>query len=276
LNRRGRFFLLALAAPLGVAGCLTSTQATRLQTDLEEVKKRLFEVQQTAAGNRSRLDEIATRVTGEAPGGPPGQNDMRATLQAVLDQNRALSEQMEDIKARLAALSHDVQGMQGRAASSPPAPSRPSFGGPSSGGTAAGGPAPSPPAGQAATDPAFASAYADYTKGNYELALMGFSDFLKARPDSALASDAQYWIGECLYSQGKFKEAVDAFDQVPSRYPGAQRVPAALLKKGLSQIQTGQTTQGVSTLQKLIETQPQSEEARLASERLQQMGLRSR
>jgi TolA-binding protein len=53
-------------------------------------------------------------------------------------------------------------------------------------------------------------------------------------------------------------------------------MPASLLKKGLAQIQAGQTTQGVSTLQKLIETQPQSEEARLAAERLQQMGLRSR
>lgn len=265
MSRRIPAFLLALAAPIGVAGCLTSTQATRLQTDLDAVKKQLFEIQQTAAGNKSRLDEIGSRVTGESPGAPPGQKDLRATLQAVLDQNRALGEQMEEIKARLAALSHDVQGLQGRA-TAPSASARPA--------AAASAPPPSP--GSAASDPAFGAAYADYTKGNYELALMGFSDFLKARPDSSLASDAQYWIGECLYSQGKFKEAAEAFDQVPSKYPGAARVPAAMLKKGLSQIQTGQTTQGVSTLQKLIDTQPQSEEARLAAERLQQMGLRSR
>jgi tol-pal system protein YbgF len=264
LKLRSTILSLALAAPVGAAGCLTSTQATRLQTDLEEVKKQLFQVQQTAAGNRTRLDEIATRVTGQDPSGSPGQNDLRSTLQAVLDQNRALGEQMEDIKARLASLSHDVQSLQGRPASPAAGSQRP-------GGTQA--PA-SPAAGT--NDPAFGAAYADYTKGNYELAVMGFTDFLKAHPGSAQAPDAQYWIGECLYSQGKFREAVEAFDQVGSKYPGAARVPAAMLKKGLAQIQAGQTTQGVSTLQKLIETHPQSEEARLAAERLQQMGLRSR
>jgi tol-pal system protein YbgF len=170
---------------------------------------------------------------------------------------------MEEIKARLASLSHEVQTSQARPASSP------------SGGSSRPAAAVTPQ-GAAAADPAFGAAYADYTKGNYELAMMGFSDFLKTRPDSPQAADAQYWIGECLYSQGKFKEAVEAFEQVGTRYPGAARMPASLLKKGLAQIQAGQTTQGVSTLQKLIETQPQSEEARLAAERLQQMGLRSR
>lgn len=262
MSRRFISIVLALAAPIGAAGCLTSTQATRLQTDLEEVKKRIFEVQQTASGNRTRLDEIASRA-GQDTSGPPGQNDVRASLQALMDQNRALGEQMEEVKARLASLTHEVQSLQGR-----PAPP------PAGGGRL--GAVPSTPSGAQGTDPAFGAAYADYTKGNYELATMGFQEFLRNKPDSPQTPDAQYWIGECLYSQGKFKEAVDAFDQVASRFPQAPRVPAALLKKGFAQIQTGQTTQGVSTLQKLMETQPQSEEARLAAERLQQMGLRSR
>ncbi|MGH9867517.1 MAG: tol-pal system protein YbgF [Candidatus Polarisedimenticolia bacterium] len=255
--------LLVLSA--AGTGCLTSTQATRLQTDLEEVKKQLFQIQQTSAGNRSKLDELGSQVTGQSPAGPPGQNDLKASLQALLDQNRAMAEQIEDLKARVSALSHQIQTMGGVKGTQGSAPAtRP-----------AAGNAPAA-TGSGSADPAFNAAYADYAKGNYELAVMGFSDFLKSRSDAPLASDAQYWIGECLYSQGKFKEAVEAFDLVASRYPGATRVPAALLKKGLSQIQTGQSSQGVTTLQTLIETQPQTEEARLAAERLQQMGLRSR
>lgn len=265
LSTRHALSLLGVAS---LTGCLTSTQATRIQTDLEEVKKQLFQVQQTAAGNRTKLDEIAAQSGGQGAGSP-GQNDLKATLQALLDQNRALAGQIEEIKARLGSLSHDVQqGQQAqpsRGAGAAAAPARPVVPPPGASSPAVGG-----------GDPAFNAAYADYAKGNYELAVMAFGDYVKARPDSSLASDAQYWIGECLYSQGKFKEAIEAFDLVAGRYPQAARVPAALLKKGLSQIQAGQSTQGVETLQRLIDSNPQSEEARLAAERLQQMGLRTR
>ncbi|HKY34224.1 MAG TPA: tol-pal system protein YbgF [Candidatus Polarisedimenticolia bacterium] len=247
------FALPVLAVMASAPACLTSTQATRLQTDLEEVKKQLFQIQQETAGTRSRIEEIDRKLgQGGAPAGP-AQADLKATVQSLLDQNRVVSEQLKEIRSWMAGMSQT---------------GRPAQGGPA--GTAAAVPRP------AGGDPGFASAYADYTKGNYELAMMGFSDFLKAHPDSPQAPEAQYWIGECLYSQGKFKEAAEAFDRCLSRYPGAQRVAPALLKKGYAQLEAGQTTQAVSTLQRLIESHPQSDEARLASERLQQLGLRSR
>src|SRR5262245_38275121 len=105
---------------------------------------------------------------------------MRSSVQALLDQNKALSDQMEEIKARLASLTHEIQSMQGRpAAGASGARPAPATGG---GTTANAG---------ASGDPAFSAAYADYTKGNYELALIGFTDYLKAHTDSPLASNAQ-------------------------------------------------------------------------------------
>ena len=44
-------------------------------------------------------------------------------------------------------------------------------------------------------------AYKDYIKGDYSLAIMGFRELLKRYQNDPLASEAQYWIGECYYSQ---------------------------------------------------------------------------
>jgi tol-pal system protein YbgF len=140
-----------------------------------------------------------------------------------------------------------------------------------------GGPG-SPPAMAGADDPeteSFNAAYSDYSKGNYELAVMGFSDFLKTHASHPLASDAQYWIGECYFSQGKYKEASEAFDKTTKSWPTCEKAAPALLKKGLAQMELGQTSRAVPTFQKVVSEHPDSEEARIAAARLQQLGLRS-
>lgn len=125
----------------------------------------------------------------------------------------------------------------------------------------------------AAQESAFRAAYSDYTRGSYESALMGFQEFLKSYPDSPLAEGAQYYVGDCLFSQQKYQEASDAFTKVIENYPESDKAPSAHLKKGLSLLALKQTARGVIQLQHVIETYPRSEEARLARERLRQLGL---
>lgn len=125
----------------------------------------------------------------------------------------------------------------------------------------------------AAEQMAFREAYADYTRGSYESALMGFQEFLKNYPGSPLAEGAQYYAGDCLFSQQRYDEAASAFTQVIERYPASDKAPAAHLKKGLSLLAMKQTARGVIQLQHVIETYPRSDEARLARERLRQLGL---
>ncbi len=245
------------AALLLTAGCLTSTQATRLQTDLDQVKQQLFQIQQDSTATRSRLDEIDHK-TGPGAADPSGaQAELQATMQTLLDRIQALQADVDEIRASLARTPTPGSSLPGGAGTAPPA------------GSTAGG-APSSPGAQT-----FNAAYADYSKGNYELSTMGFEEFLRTYPSSPLAGDAQYWIGECLYSQGKFSEAVEAFDKAVTLYPDSDRTPAALLKKGYALIEAGQTSRAVTTLQQLIQTHPDSEEARLAEERLKSLGLRA-
>ncbi len=125
----------------------------------------------------------------------------------------------------------------------------------------------------AGQEAAFRTAYADYTKGSYESALIGFQEFLKRHPGSPLAEGAHYYAGDCLFSQQKYEEASEAFTVVIEKYPSSDRAPAAHLKKGLALLALKQTARGVIQLQHVIETYPRSEEAKVARERLRQLGL---
>ncbi len=116
---------------------------------------------------------------------------------------------------------------------------------------------------------AYREAYLDVNAGNYELALMGFGEFLKNFPESELADNAQYWIGECYYATERYDEAFAAFRGVLENYPEGDKVPSALLKAAYCSLALGREEEGVGFLNELISRFPLSEEAQLAEERLE-------
>ncbi len=254
----------AVAAALGavvltaLTGCLTSTQATRLQKDLDDVKKHIFELRQESSATRSRIEAIA--ASAPSPQAAADQAGMREDVRSLVDQARALSQRLEQIDGRITALMQQVASIR-------------AGDGRSSKGSGASVPSAGSPPSPAEQD--LKTAYADYSKGNYDLALMGFTGFLEAHRGQPAAQEAQYWIGECLYSQRRYPEAAEAFGKAAADWPSGGRTPAALLKQGLAQIEAGQASQGILTLQRLIGAHPQADEAGVAAERLRQLGLRS-
>lgn len=115
------------------------------------------------------------------------------------------------------------------------------------------------------------SAYRDFVKGQYALAQQGFVQYLQMFPESDLADNAQYWIGECNYSQKKYAEAIQAFQTVITKYPEGEKVPAAMLKMSYAQIASGKTAAAKENLAALIKRFPQANEANLARTRLQEL-----
>jgi len=98
-------------------------------------------------------------------------------------------------------------------------------------------------------------------QGQYTQAQVAFADFIVQFPESDLADNAQYWIGECFYSEKNFKDARDAFKAVSDHFPFGNKVPDALYKQGLCERQLGQEDQAKATLKKLAEEFPGSEAA---------------
>jgi len=125
------------------------------------------------------------------------------------------------------------------------------------------------------TDPVqvFSAAYGDYLRGNYQLAIEQFRQFLTRFPQSEQADDAQYWIGEAFFSQGLYDQALAELDLLLTTYPQGDKVPAARLKKGLALLALNQTENGIKELRQLFNEYPESAEAAAAKQRLEQLGV---
>ena len=114
-------------------------------------------------------------------------------------------------------------------------------------------------------------AYNDYLKGNYDLAIESFKLYRAQFPGSPLADNALYWIGECRYSQRKFEEAVDAFDELILTYPQGDKAAAAHLKKGLSFVELGKKPEALAALKILVAKYPLEEESKIAQEKIREL-----
>ena len=79
--------------------------------------------------------------------------------------------------------------------------------------------APAGPAGGLSPQRMFDTAQADYAAGQWPLAISGFEQFIRSFPTSDKADDAQFYIGESYQLDGKFKEAVGAYEKVIADYP---------------------------------------------------------
>lgn len=117
----------------------------------------------------------------------------------------------------------------------------------------------------------FAAAYSDYSRGNYDLALSEFRQYVETYPSSELADNAQYWIGEILYAQKKYDAAITELDRVAAISPKGDKVTVALYKKALVLIEMGKKEDGLAQLVAIIKNYPKSVEAGLATQQLQRL-----
>lgn len=118
---------------------------------------------------------------------------------------------------------------------------------------------------------AFNVAYNDYLKGNFQLAVSSFDLYRQQFPDSPLADDALYWIGEAFFSQKRYVEAVDAFDNLLLTYPRSDKAAAGLLKKGLALTELGKKDQALAVFKLLAAKYPLEAEARIAAEKIKEL-----
>jgi tol-pal system protein YbgF len=115
------------------------------------------------------------------------------------------------------------------------------------------------------------TAYSDYLKKNYDLAIKGFKEFISLFPQNGLADNSLYWIGECYYAQRMFQDAVSTFGELIDTYNDGDKIPAATLKKGFALIEMGSGSEGMDVLKGLISRFPLSEEASLAQQKIKEI-----
>ncbi len=119
-----------------------------------------------------------------------------------------------------------------------------------------------------ANDAVYRDAHQKLKNGQVQEALKDFSRFLVQYPNSPLAGNAQYWMGECYYVTRQFNSAIGEFERVLKLYSDSEKVPAALLKIGYSQLELKDTPKAKGTFRQLVRLYPRSPEAAKAYARL--------
>ena len=209
--------------------------------------------------------------------------ELQHQLQQLDDKNKA---QYLDLDSRIGRL----QGGQGAGAPAAAASAQGGGGGDASGATkspapAAGSPSSSasaPASGASAPAPAGADEQAAYDAafqalrgGDYANASRGFRDFIQQHPDSSLAPNAWYWLGESYYVTTNYAVALEAFQRLLSNFPQSDKAPDALLKVGYTQYELKQVDKAQATLQDVVRKYPGTKAASLAQERLNRIQLQS-
>ena len=202
--------------------------------------------------------------------------DDKVQMDAISGDIRIVREKVDETNVRLSALSQEMESL--RAAIPEPAPAAPTTDPTTPGAAAAPTAAAVPPPANPGISPQrlFSTARADYTSGQYGLAVQGFESYLKYFPKGVDAPEAQLTIGESYRLDGKDADAVTAYDRVISNYPGSAAVPQAYYKRGLSLEKLGEIDRAKQSHEAVLKQFPDSPEASLARQALDRLNRPAR
>ena len=267
--------LFALCASQSAAAADTKSQLIQIQTQLQLMQDNMARMQQSFDERMGVMKDLLTQqidnvnkmgTTVQNLQKTLGQqgNDAGTKVDQISGQVQALHDAVDELKARLAKVSKQLDDMQTaqQNISSPP------IGQPGGvpGGTANNVPQAPPP------DQLYNDGLRDYNANKNDLASQEFTQYLQVYGNTDLAGNAQFYLGEIAYRQGNFSGAVQAYNKVLDQYPGGNKTAAAQLKKAYALLELGQRDAGVQELRSLISRYPKSPEALQARDRLTKLG----
>ncbi len=97
-----------------------------------------------------------------------------------------------------------------------------------------------------------------YFDNKYEVSAEKFHFLVSSGLDHPLIDNAQYWLGECYYSLGKFLRAIEEFKKVNGLGDG-NKEDAALFKIGMSYLQLGNKEKAISIFKEMEKLFPDSQ-----------------
>jgi tol-pal system protein YbgF len=214
--------LVALFAGASSWGCVTVAEHRKLE-------RRVIDLQRSQGSNqpRQQLADLATEI-----------DDLQGQL-------RALSGQLEEVQQTAREGLEEAKKARREAAAA--AVATPGGGGaarsPGQGGSnsAIAGAVSNAEADAELSDElkAYQAGLASWRGKDYPACIDRFRGFLQTYASSSRADDAAFWIADCHYKQGEFKNAVLRFDDVVRNYPTGNRAPDALYRQGESLLKLG-------------------------------------
>ncbi len=264
--------VLLIAAPPAAAADKAHQQ---LMAEIRMLQEQQQQLQQLIGGLTDALKTVTTKLDDQSNAGRKGFADQKLLIDNVVEGVRVLREKSDDTNVRLSTVSQELDAVR-QAVASMPAPSTaaaPTVNPGTTGEqpTVVNTPAISPPPGPApliSPQKMFDNAYADYTGGQYELAIVGFNTYIASFPKSDKVDDAQLNIGNALYAAGKYRDAIESFQKVITNYSTSDSVPLAYYKMGLTYTELRQYDLARKAFETVVQKYPAVPEAILAKQRL--------
>lgn len=124
-----------------------------------------------------------------------------------------------------------------------------------------------------ANDPAresqdYETALNQFKAGKYKDAAGSFAGFVQRYPDSSLAPNAQYWLGNAWYAQRDCKRAIEAQSVVTTKYADSPKAPDAWLAIATCQQEMGNASGAKRSLESVLAKYPIAPAAETARQRL--------
>jgi len=272
LHRISALFAALLILSLGVAPAWgVSKDMVQLQTQVQQLQEQMTAMQRSFDERMGVMKNLVEQDTDAVNKVANALNALQTTLQKqqneggsktdqLSGQIQALNDTMDEIKVRLAKVTKQLEDMQA---------AQQSLGAQQAQQQAqqqALANAPPP-------DVLYNNALRDYNGGKNDLALQECSDYIKYYPNTDLAGNCYFYLGEIQFRQGNYQQAAQNYDQVLQNFPSGNKAASAQLKKGFALVELGKQDEGVSELRKLIQRYPHSPEALQARERLRKLGV---
>jgi tol-pal system protein YbgF len=247
--------MAALAAAACVlAGCMsTPPEEDPVQVKLNDLDVRLTRIERVMQ-NQSLL-ELSNQLEALRADVRGMHNDVDQLNNGMESLRRQQRDMYADLDQRMKAL--EVRGGSG-------------------GGAPVAGASPAAPAASSGSQPptdtsVYQTAFGLLKDSQYDRAIQAFQQFLFNYPNSSLADNAQYWLGEAYYVNKSFSEAQSAFQKVIDKYPQSRKIPDALLKIGYCRYEMKLWDPAKAALQQVVSQYPDAPAAKLAKERLDKM-----
>src|SRR5262249_2185610 len=199
----------------------------QLMADLRILQEQSQLLQNMIGTLNEAIKAVNTRLDQQAETTRKAFADQKLVIDNLQNDVRVIREKLDDNNVRIGSLTQEVdslrqsmQQMSARPNLSPePDADR---------GTAAPAPGlPPPPPVGVSPQKLFDTAQADYFSGQYDLAILGWTDYIKTFPKSPLADDAQVNICAAYVQDAKYDKAVDACDVAIRTYPDGDKIAEA-------------------------------------------------
>ena len=235
-------------------------QMTAMQTNFD---KSMGAMNNLVQQNSDATNKLVTSLTALQATLQKQQADAGTKSDQLSGQIQALNDTLDELKVRLAKVTKQLEDMQA---------TQQSFAAQQATQQAAADAAKNAPP----PDVLYNNALRDYNGGKPDIAAQEFSDYVKFYPNTDLAGNSYYYLGEIQFKNGNYPQAVQSYDQVLQNFPSGNKAASAQLKKGFALVEGGKQDDGVTELRHLIQRYPHSPEALQARDRLRKLGVSTR